>query len=60
MKDKVIKTTRNFTKDKGMIICNKGQQQKEVVDLLKRNNYNINIEQGKGGSVNIKYVKGVI
>ena len=43
-----------------MIICNKGQQQEEVVDLLKRNKYNVNIEQGKGGSVNIKYNKDVI
>lgn len=57
MSDKVRKTTQGFKKDYGQIICNNGQQENEVVKLLKDNGYLVEVTPGKHGSVNIKYNK---
>ena len=57
MEDKVKRTTVEFTKEKGQIICNKGSQQEEVEKLLKAKGYKVETLPGKGGSVNIKYCK---
>ena len=57
MEDKVKRTTVEFTKEKGQIICNKGSQQEEVEKLLKDKGYQVEVLPGKAGSVNIKYCK---
>lgn len=57
MSDKVKKTTENFTKPHGQIMCNKGDQEKEVAELLTSNGYEVNISYPKKNSVAIKYTK---
>ena len=56
MKDKVVKTTNNYTKEKGVIVCNKGTQQQEVEKLLAPH-YTTEILRGKNGRVQVKFVK---
>ena len=60
MENKVIKTTRNYNKDYGQIICNNGEQENEVVKLLKKNGYVVEVTPSKHGSVNIKYNKEAV
>ena len=54
MKDKVERTTVNYTKEKGAIMCNKGQQAEEVEALLKAHYNNVEVVPVKH-SVQIKY-----
>lgn len=54
MKDKVERTTVNYTKEKGAIMCNKGQQAEEVETLLKAHYNNVEVIPVKH-SVQIKY-----
>ena len=55
MKDKVERSTVNYTKDKGQIMCNKGQQESEVLNLLRKKYKEVTSQKGKAGSVAIKY-----
>lgn len=57
MLEKVLRTTQNYTKISGMIICNRGEQENEVRKLLTTNNYKIEISKHKGGTIQIKYNK---
>lgn len=58
MEDKVKRTTKDFTKEHGQIMCNDGEQKEEVVKLLKEHGYEVEVNQVKKGSVAIKYHKG--
>lgn len=57
MKQHVIKTTRNFTKENGQIICNKGAQAQEVLELLQAHNYEATIVPTKNSRIAYKYKK---
>lgn len=57
MRDKVEKTTDNYNKMHGQIVCNKGEQEQETIDLLKQKGYDIEVSKGRNGHVNIKYTK---
>lgn len=58
MLNKVLKTTNNYTKTSGMIICNHGPQEEEVKKLLSEHGYETEISKHKGGTLQIKYSKG--
>lgn len=58
MLEKVLRTTQNYTKISGMIICNRGEQENEVTKLLISHDYKIDISKHKGGTIQIKYNKG--
>ena len=57
MKNYVIKTTQNFTKQHGQIICNKGAQAQEVFELLSSHNYEAVDVSPKKNKAIIKYKK---
>ena len=57
MREHIIKTTNNFTKKYGQIICNKGDQAKEVIDLLVANGYIAMDVCQKKSKAMIKYIK---
>jgi len=57
MKNHVEKTTNNYTKIKGQIICNKGEQAKEVLSLLLSHKYKAEDISQKKSKAMIKYIK---
>ena len=57
MKNHVEKTTNNYTKNSGQIICNKGEQAKEVFALLLSHKYIAEDISNKKSKAIIKYVK---
>lgn len=57
MKDKVYRTTHDFTKKTGMILCNHGAQEAEAVGLLLDHGYKVEVEPFRSGGVSIKYRK---
>lgn len=59
MKGRVIKTTQNFTKQHGQIICNKGAQAQEVFELLLAHGYKAEDVCPKKTKAMIKYDKKV-
>lgn len=53
----VGKATTGYTKKKGQIVCNKGEQADQVIKLLKKSYKSVTQEDGKGGKVIIKFSK---
>lgn len=57
MLDKVVKTTRNFTKVHGLIQCNRGSQEDEVRYLLSSHGYVVEDVNNKKSRANLSYLK---
>ena len=57
MKKHVTETTKMFTKLNGQIICNKGAQAQEVLELLTANGYTAEDVSTKKAKVIYKYCK---
>jgi hypothetical protein len=57
VKDHVVNTTKNFTKQHGQIICNKGAQAQEVFELLLVHGYKAEDVCPKKAKAIIKYDK---
>ena len=57
MINKITKTTKNFTKKSGMILCNKEQQEELVTKELRSHGYKVLVADAKGGKAQIKYSK---
>ena len=57
MSSKIEKTTKKFKKDSGMILCNRGGQEEDVVKILRANGYRVVAEDAKAGKTQIKYYK---
>lgn len=53
----VGKATTGYTKKKGQIVCNRGEQADQVIKLLKKSYKSVSSEDGKGGKVIIKFSK---
>ena len=53
----VGKATTGYTKKKGQIVCNRGEQADQVIKLLKKSYKSVTQEDGKGGKVIIKFSK---
>jgi hypothetical protein len=58
VKQHVVKTTQNFTKEHGQIICNKRAQAQEVLELLLAHGYKAEDICPKKSKAMIKYRKG--
>ena len=57
MKDKVERSTQNYTKPKGAIQCNKGAQAEEVEKLLRQHYKKVEVVPVGKSSVQVKYLK---
>ncbi len=55
MTDAVNKNTKDFTKEKGQMICNKGAQQEDAESILKKHYSNVESKSAKGGRISISF-----